>query len=74
VALVAVASSTRRVRSVRFLVDGKQVAIDRRGVSDVFTGTWNARFALRGTHAVTALATDAGGRTFSATRTLRVCH
>ena len=59
---------------MRFLVDGKQVAIDRTGVSDVFTATWNARFALRGTHAVTALATDAGGRTFSATRTLRVCH
>ena len=74
VALVAVASSTRRVRSVRFLVDGKQVGIDRTGVSDVFTGTWNARFALRGVHVLTARATDAGGRTFSAARNLRVCH
>jgi hypothetical protein len=74
VALIAVASSTTRVRSVRFLADGKQVAIDRTGVSDVFTGAWNARFALRGVHVLTALATDAGGRTFSATRTLRVCR
>jgi minor extracellular serine protease Vpr len=74
VALVAVASSTRRVRSVRFLVDGQQVAIDRTGTSDVFTATWNARFALRGPHVLTALATDAAGRTFSAARTLRVCH
>jgi hypothetical protein len=74
VALVAVASSTRPVRSVRFLVDGKQVAIDRTGASDVFTGTWQAAFALRGPHTLSALATDASGRTFSATRTIRVCH
>jgi minor extracellular serine protease Vpr len=74
VALVVVASSTRRVRSVRFLVDGQRVAIDRTGTSDVFTGTWNASFALRGPHALTALATDAAGRTFSAARTLRVCR
>jgi hypothetical protein len=74
VALVAVASSTRRVRSVRFLVDGRQVAIDRTGTSDVFTATWNAGFALRGPHVLTALATDAAGRTFSAPRRLRVCH
>jgi Bacterial Ig domain len=74
VALVAVASSTRRVRSVRFLVDGRQVGIDRTGSSDVFAGTWNATFALRGTHLLTALATDAAGRTFSAARRVRVCH
>jgi hypothetical protein len=59
---------------VRFLVDGKHVAIDRSGSSDVFTGTWNASFAPRGTHALTAVATDAAGRTFSAARTLRVCR
>jgi minor extracellular serine protease Vpr len=74
VALLVVASSTRRVRSVQFLVDGRQVAVDRTGTSDVFTGTWNARFALRGTHALTAIATDAAGRTFTARRTLRVCR
>ena len=74
VALVAVASSTKPVRSVRFLVDGNQVAIDRSGASDVFTGTWQARFALRGPHVLRALATDAAGRTFSAERHVRVCH
>jgi hypothetical protein len=71
---VAVASSTRRVRSVHFLVDRKQVSVDRSGSSDVFTGTWNAAFALHGRHVLTAVATDAVGRTFSATRNLRVCH
>jgi Bacterial Ig domain len=74
VALAAVASSTRRVRSVRFLVDGRQIAIDRTGTSGVFTGTWNAHFALRGPHVLTALAVDAAGRTFSAPRHVRVCH
>jgi minor extracellular serine protease Vpr len=74
VALVVVASSTKRVRSVRFLVDGKQVSLDRSGTSDVFTGTWNAAFALRGRHVLTAVAMDASGRTFSARRNLRVCH
>jgi hypothetical protein len=73
-ALVVVASSTRRVRSVRFLADGKQVAVDHTGTSDLFTGTWNARSARRGTHALTALATDTAGRSVSAAQTLRVCR
>jgi minor extracellular serine protease Vpr len=74
VALIVVASSTTRVRSVRFLVDDRQVAIDRSGASDVFTGTWQARLALRGPHVLTAIATDSAGQTFSATRKLRVCR
>ena len=74
VALVVVAGSTRPVRSVRFTVDGKQIGVDRRGVSDVFTSSWQARFALPGRHVLAAVATDAGGRTFSATRSLRVCR
>jgi minor extracellular serine protease Vpr len=74
VGLIVAASSTKRVRSVRFLLDGKQIAVDRRGASDVFVGTWQARFAPRGTHTLEALATDAAGRTLSATRHVRVCR
>jgi minor extracellular serine protease Vpr len=74
VGLIVVASSTKRVRSVRFFLDGKQIATDRRGTSDVFTGTWQARFAERGGHTLEALATDAAGRTLSATRHVRVCR
>jgi hypothetical protein len=74
VGLVVVASSTRRIRAVRFLVDGKQIDVDRKGVSDVFTGSWESRFAQRGPHTLEAVATDANGRTLSAARHLRVCR
>ena len=74
VALVVVAGSSQHLRSVRFFADGKAIGLDRRGISDVYTGSWQARFAPRGRHVLTATATDAGGRTFSATRHLRVCR
>jgi len=74
VPLVVVAGSTKRVRSVRFLVDGKQIDVDRKGNSDVFTGSWETRFANAGRHELKATATDAGSRTFSAVRDLRVCR
>jgi Big-like domain-containing protein len=74
VPLVVVAGSTRAIRSVRFFADGRQIGVDRRGVSDVYTATWQSRFAPRGSHVLTATATDASGATFSATRNLRVCR
>jgi minor extracellular serine protease Vpr len=74
VPLVVVAGSTKRVRVVRFFVDGKQIDVDRKGISDVFTGSWETRFASPGRHELRATATDAGGRTFSAVRDLRVCR
>jgi minor extracellular serine protease Vpr len=74
VPLVVVAGSTKRVRAVRFFVDGKQIDVDRKGVSDVFTGSWETRFASPGRHELKATATDAGDRTFSAVRDLRVCR
>src|SRR5215210_6554573 len=74
VPLVVVASSTTRVRNVRFLVDGKRIDVDRSVASDVFTGSWETRFAPRGRHLLSAQATDAAGRQFTATRTVRVCR
>ena len=73
-ALVVVASSTKRVRSVRFLVDGKQIEIDRKGPADVFSGSWATRLVPAGKHELQAVATDAGGRTFAATRHVKVCR
>jgi minor extracellular serine protease Vpr len=72
--LVVVASSTKRVRSVRFFVDGKQIDIDRNGAADLFSGSWTTRLASAGRHELRAVATDAGGRALAATRHVKVCR
>jgi minor extracellular serine protease Vpr len=72
--LLVVASSTKRVRSVRFFVDGKQIDIDRNGAADLFSGSWTTRLASAGKHELRAVATDAGGRTLAATRHVKVCR
>jgi hypothetical protein len=72
--LVVVASSTRRIRSVRFFADGRRIGVDRRGTADLFTRSWGTRLVHSGRHELTAVATDAGGRRLSATRDVRVCR
>ena len=72
--LLVVASSTRRVRSVRFFVDGKQIGIDRKGASDLFSDSWTTRLAAAGRHELRAVETDAGGHTLAATRHVKVCR
>ena len=72
--LLVVAGSTKPMRSVRFFADGKQVAIDRRGTSDVFTGTWRTGNVKKGRHLLSAQATDTSGRTRSALIRARVCR
>ncbi len=71
--LVVAASSDRRVRLVRFLVDGKQVDRDRTGPADVFDGVWRSTKARPGRHVLTAIAADAAGRHAAADRSVRVC-
>jgi minor extracellular serine protease Vpr len=71
---VVAASSTRRITSVRFFVDGKQVAVDRRGGAGLFSATWPTRRATSGGHDLRAVATDSSGRTAAATRHVRVCR
>jgi subtilisin family serine protease len=72
--LAVMASSDKKVASVRFLVDGKQVDRDRNGAADIFSGTWHSQKAQRGTHVLTAVAADVAGRHVAATRTVRVCR
>jgi len=72
--LLVVASSAKRVRSVRFFVDGKQVDIDRNGAADLFSGSWTTRLAATGKHELRAVATEVGGRTLAATRHVKVCR
>ena len=66
-------SSTRQVKSVRFLLDGKQVA-----VAHPTNGLWEARTSAAtttvGTHTLAAVATTAsGGGTVTARRMVRTC-
>jgi hypothetical protein len=71
---VVAASSTKRITSVRFLVDDKRVAVDRSGGAGLFSATWSTRRAAAGGHEVRAVATDSGGLTVGATRHIRVCR
>ena len=73
VPLAVAASSTGRVVSVRFLVDGRRVAIRRRNAAGLFVGTWRAGRAARGRHVLRAVATDARHRHASAVRAVRIC-
>jgi minor extracellular serine protease Vpr len=71
--LAVVASSDKKVASVRFLADGNQVGRDRTGSADIFNGTWHSQHAHSGTHVLAAIATDVAGRRVEATRLVRVC-
>jgi hypothetical protein len=71
--LLVVASSTARVRAVRFFADGKRIAIDRRGGADLFGATWRRGSARKGQHVLRTVVVDAKGRTAAARRTVRVC-
>jgi hypothetical protein len=74
VRLVVVASSNKRLRSVRFYADGKQVGVDRKGTADLYNGSWKRGSAPKGKHVLRAVALDASGRTLAATRHVRVCR
>jgi hypothetical protein len=72
--LIVVATSSKRLRSVRFFADGKQVAVDRKGTADLYNGSWKRGSASKGKHLLRAVALDASGRTLAATRHVRVCR
>jgi hypothetical protein len=72
--LLVAASSTSRIRSVRFY-DGKRgIATVRLGVAGLYSATWRTRRAQTGRHAVRAVVLDRQGRTLSVQRVLRVCR
>jgi hypothetical protein len=66
-ALSVVASSNKRIRSVRFFADGRQVAITHSGSAELFSATWHIAKVARG------LATDAPGKHVSVPHPVRVC-
>jgi hypothetical protein len=71
--LLVVARSTRPVRSVRFLVDGRRIARVKRQSDGLYPADWRIGRARRGAHRLRAVVTDAAGRRFAASRTVRVC-
>ncbi|HVM58466.1 MAG TPA: S8 family serine peptidase [Gaiellaceae bacterium] len=73
--LLVQASSPGGVKSVRFAVGGRTIAVATRGVTGIWGATWHRSAALaRGAHALTATALGGGGRTGSAKRVVTVCR
>lgn len=72
--LVAVASSTARVRSVRFFDDRQRIGLDPRGAAGLYVVTWRTRRESKGKHLLRAVVVDAKGRTAVAERVVRVCR
>ncbi|HVP74870.1 MAG TPA: S8 family serine peptidase [Gaiellaceae bacterium] len=72
--LLVAASSTRRVTTVRFTMDGKQKAIVRRPAAGLWGTTLNTAALPRGRHTLEAVAVDASGRSVSERRIVKVCR
>ena len=73
-AMLVLANSTGRVKAVRFFDGARQIGIDRRGASGVFSVTWRVRSARRGRHRLRAVVTSTVGRNVVASRVVRVCR
>ena len=62
------------MKSVRFAVDGRTVAVANKGTSGIFAATWQKSAAVsHGKHSLTATAVDSGGKTGSAQRIVVGC-
>jgi hypothetical protein len=72
--LVVAASAPRRIASVRFAIDGRRVAVVRRGDLGLWGATVTTRGLARGPHTVTVVASAGKGRAASERRTFFVCH
>jgi hypothetical protein len=71
--LVVLASSTARIRSVRFLDGKKQVAVDRTGPAGLYTAIWRTGGVKKGDHTIRAIVLDAKGRKYETQRVARIC-
>jgi minor extracellular serine protease Vpr len=72
--LLVAASSTTRIRSVRFFDGPRGIATVRRGVAGLYSATWRTARAARGRHRLRAVVLDQRGRTFGVQRVLRICR
>jgi hypothetical protein len=72
--LVVLASSTARIRSVRFYDGRRLIASDSSGPADLFTATWRTGGAAKGRHTLRAVVRDTRGRSAETRRIVRVCR
>jgi hypothetical protein len=70
---VVAASAPRSIATVRFLIDGKRVAVARQGEEGLWGATVSTRRLRAGRHTAVALATAGKGHA-SERRTFLVCH
>jgi hypothetical protein len=73
VRLIVAASSTKKVKSVAFFDGARQIGQDKSGTADLFSFDWKTAKVKKGKHTLRATARDAAGRTFTASRNVRVC-
>jgi minor extracellular serine protease Vpr len=71
--LLVVASATKKIRHVRFFVDGKPIATIRRGIAGLYATTWTPKGLRVGTHGLRAVVEDAGGASDTASLSVKVC-
>jgi len=71
--LLVAASATKKIRQVRFFVDGKPIATIRRGSAGLYGTTWAPKGLKRGKHGLQAVVQDAGGATRTADVGVKVC-
>ena len=69
---LVVASATKKIRGVRFLVDGTSIATVKAGSAGLYSTTW-ARKGAVGTHELKAVVTDAAGDAGTASRKVKIC-
>jgi hypothetical protein len=71
--LLVAASSTGKIRAVRFLDGRRAIGVDRTSTSGLYEVTWRSRGARGQLHRLSATAIDSSGRTV-ATRLVRLCR
>jgi hypothetical protein len=71
--LLVVASAAKKIRHVRFSVDGKPIATITRGVAGLYATTWAPKGLAPGAHGLQAQVEDVGGATRTAGVSVKVC-
>jgi minor extracellular serine protease Vpr len=72
--LLVLASTTNRIRRVRFFNGRRPIGTDRTGTAGLYSITWRARRVRKGLHRLRAVAISARGRDARTSRVVRVCR